>query len=260
LDRSVRRRSKLIATASGDDVKRRLIEASSQEAYRTLRSQLLLSRAGDAPRTLLITSAVPGEGKTVTAVNTAITFARRGRSVLLVDADLRRGRCHELLGCAGQQGLSEVLTGKAEVSDAITATSVHNLFLLRAGGIPPDPPELLGSAKMEELLKTFVATYQYVIIDSCPVIAISDSVVLSQLVDGVIIVAGRTTPKHLVKRACLRLSDTGAKLLGVVLNQVDPRVAGYYSFDSYFYYYEPRSSSNCTDGTNSDVTIVRDLN
>jgi len=258
LDRSVRRRSELIATASGDDVKRRLIEAASQEGYRTLRSQLLLSRAGDAPRTLLITSAVPGEGKTITAVNTAITFARRGRNVLLVDADLRRGRCHELLGCASQQGLSEVLTGQAELSDAITATSVHNLFLLRAGDIPPDPPELLGSAKMNELLEQFVATYQYVIIDSCPVIAISDSVVLSQLVDGVIIVAGRTTPKHVVKRACLRLSDTGAKILGVVLNQLDSRLADHYSYSGYYYYHEQRSSSNGVDVTDSEVTILFD--
>jgi polysaccharide biosynthesis transport protein len=256
LDRSVRRPSELIAKATGGDVKRRLIEASSQEAYRTLRSQLLLSRAGDAPRTLLITSAVPGEGKTITAVNTAITFARRGRSVLLIDADLRRGRCHELLDCAGQQGLSEVLTGQAEFSDAIMATSVHNLSLLRAGGIPPDPPELLGSAKMEELLTTLVTNYQYVIIDSCPVIAISDSLVLSQLVDGVIIVTGRTTPKHVVKRACQRVSDTGAKILGVVLNQLDPRLTGHYSYGGYFYYHEQRSSSNGVDVTDSEVTIL----
>lgn len=230
--------------------------ASALEAYRTIRSQVLLSRAGNPPRTVLVTSALAGEGKSITAVNTAITFAHNGRRVVLVDADLRRARCHELLRCDGRQGLSEVLSGQAELDDVIACTGVGNLDLLSAGAVPPDPPELLGSVRMDQLLAQLCARYQHVIIDSAPVMPISDSVVLAQHVDGVILVVGRTTSKQVVKRACLRMTDAGAKLLGAVLNRITAHHASYYPYGNYQYYpYRARDGGAPADGP---VKIVFD--
>jgi polysaccharide biosynthesis transport protein len=239
-----------------DGLRHRWALASAHEAYRTIRSQILLSRAGEPPHTVLVTSAVPEEGKSITAVNTAITFAHKGRRVLLVDADLRRARCHELLQCDGRQGLSEVLTGQLELDDAVAATEVPNLFLLSAGAVPPDPPELLGSSKMNELLKVLEVRYEHVIIDSAPVMPISDSIVLSKLVDGVVVVVGRSTSKQLVKRACTRISDTGARLLGVVLNRVSAYHASYYPYNGYYHYYD--DSSDRSKGTGEHARIVFD--
>jgi capsular exopolysaccharide synthesis family protein len=204
---------------------------SAREAYRTIRSQILLSRASAPPRTVLITSAVPGEGKSITAVNTAIAFAHKGRRVLLIDADLRRARCHELLKSDGREGLSEVLTGQVGLDEVVNATGVTNLFLLVAGAVPPDPPELLGSPRMGEILNAFCDLYDHIVIDTAPVMPVSDTLVLSKHVEGVIVIAGRTTPKHLVRGACLRLSDSGAKILGVVLNQFSSN--GYSSYSHY---------------------------
>jgi succinoglycan biosynthesis transport protein ExoP len=206
---------------------------SAREAYRTIRSQILLSRAGAPPRTVIITSAVAGEGKSISAINTAIAFAHKGRRVLLIDADLRRARCHELLNSDGRQGLSEVLTGQVGLDEVVNATGVNNLFLLVAGAVPPDPPELLGSPKMGEILNALSAQYDHIVIDTAPVMPVSDTLVLSKYAEGVIVIVGRTTPKHIVRRACLRISDSGAKILGVVLNQVSSY--GHSSYYSYGY-------------------------
>jgi polysaccharide biosynthesis transport protein len=227
---------------------------SAREAYRTIRSQILLSRAGTPPRTLLITSAVPEEGKSITAVNTAITFAHKGRRVLLIDADLRRARCHELLKSDDRQGLSEVLTGQVGLDEVVNATGVTNLFLLVAGAVPPDPPELLGSQMMGDILNALCALYDHVVIDTAPVMPVSDTLVLSKYAEGVIVIVGRTTPKHIVRRACLRLSDSGAKILGVVLNQFSSYGHSSYSGyngDNYSHYYSnggpSRRAPNETD-------------
>jgi capsular exopolysaccharide synthesis family protein len=223
----------------------------AREAYRTIRSQVMLSRAGEPPKHLLITSALPGEGKTITAVNTATTFAHKGRRVLLIDADLRKGRCHELLRCRGQDGLAEVLTGQVSVGDVIADTGVANLFFLRAGDIPPDPPELLGSVRMQQLLVDLGSCYDHIIVDSAPVLPVSDSVALSTYVDGVMIIAGRATSKHLVRRACVRINAAGAKVLGIVLNQVNARDPSYYpyggGYHGYSYYSGKELSRNGHD-------------
>jgi succinoglycan biosynthesis transport protein ExoP len=219
---------------------------SAREAYRTIRSQILLSRAAAPPRTILITSAIAGEGKSITAVNTAIAFAHKGRRVLLIDGDLRKARCHELLNNDGSQGLSEVLTGQAQLDEVLSATAVTNLFLLIAGAVPPDPPELLGSPRMGEILSQLSALYDHIIIDTSPVMPISDTLVLSKYVEGVIVVVGRATPKHIVRRASLRISDTGAKILGVVLNQFTSYGhSSYYPYNGYNYsrYYSEGESS-----------------
>jgi polysaccharide biosynthesis transport protein len=246
-----------VGDKSGRDGKRQqsaLILA--REAYRTVRSQILLSRAGDPPRSVLITSAIAEEGKSVTAVNTAITFAQRGRRVLLIDADLRRARCHELLKCEGREGLSEVLTGQAALDDTLTPTHISNLFLLGAGAVPPDPPELLGSARMDEILRELGERFEHIIIDSAPVMPISDSIVLSKHVDGVVIVVGRSTSKQVVKRACMRISDAGAKLLGVVLNQISANHASYYPYNGYYYYSDRKSGRDAASNADSHTKIV----
>jgi polysaccharide biosynthesis transport protein len=219
--------------------------AAAREAYRTIRSQILLSRAGEPPKTVLVTSAVPAEGKSITAVNTAITFAHKGRPILLIDADLRKARCHELLGCYRPLGLSEALTGQSSIDEVVTETGIKNLFFISAGASPPDPPELLGSSRMEDLLTELGARYDHIILDSCPVMPVSDSVLLSRHVDGVIVVAGRETSKHLVRRTCLLLSDTGAKILGLVLNQVGSDHASYYPYNGYrgYSYYSDEMSA-----------------
>ena len=231
---------------AGQQQSRRLSAlVSAREAYRMIRSQVLLSRAGAPPRTVLITSALAGEGKSTTAVNTAIAFAHKGRRVLLIDADLRRARCHKLLKSDGGLGLSEVLTGQAELDEVVNSTGVANLFLLVAGAVPPDPPELLGSPRMAEILNALSAMYDHIIVDTAPIMPISDTLVLSKHGDGVIMIVGRVM-QSMVRRACLRLSDSGAKILGVVMNQFNAHGhSSYYPYSGYNYthYYATGDSS-----------------
>src|SRR5262249_16767267 len=129
------------------------------EAYRTLRTAILLSRASEAPRTILFTSATAGEGKTVTTVNLATIFAQMDLRVLVVDADLRRPRCHQVLRMSNGEGLTELLTGQREAHDVIKPTNVENLFLISSGASPPNPAELIGSRKMHDTLRSLQQNY-----------------------------------------------------------------------------------------------------
>jgi capsular exopolysaccharide synthesis family protein len=206
----------------------RLFSAAS-EAYRAVRTAILLSRAQRPPKTILFSSAMAGEGKSVTAVNTAIAFAQLVNRTLLIDADLRRPRCHELLDQQNQPGLAEVLAGLHELHEVIQPTRVKGLYLLTAGLIPPNPSELLGSMRMRELLASLSTTYDHVLIDTAPILPVSDSVILSTLVDGVVIVSGAQTAKQLVRDACSRLIHVSARILGVVLNNANPELQRYYA-------------------------------
>ncbi|MGA2409648.1 MAG: polysaccharide biosynthesis tyrosine autokinase, partial [Candidatus Binataceae bacterium] len=207
------------------------------EAYRNLRTALLLSRAGGPPKVTLITSAMSREGKTVTAVNTAVMLAQLGERVLLIDADLRRARCHRVLAVDNHLGLTEVLTGSRELHDMIRATEIENLYFLGSGSVPPNPTELLGSMKMVETLLQLREHYEYIVIDSAPVLPVSDSLVLAKLTDGVMIVAnGSATPRQQVKTACARLEYARAKILGVVLNKIKIHSADYHYYYHQDYY------------------------
>ncbi len=208
------------------------------ESYKTLRAALLLSRAEAAPKTLLFTSATAGEGKTATATNTAIVFSQLGLRVLLIDADLRRARCHKMLGVQKGIGLTEFLTGRREMSQVIRQTAVENLFFLSSGVAPPNPAELMSSRKMQETLQIMREKYDCVIIDSPPVMPVSDARLLSTMVDGVVLVVnGQTTPREIVRGTRARLEQVGAKILGVVLNRVDVHRSGYgYYYYGYGYY------------------------
>jgi capsular exopolysaccharide synthesis family protein len=206
------------------------------ESYRMLRTSVLLSTAGAAPKTILVTSSQPGEGKTTTAVNTAISLAQLGSSVLLIDADLRRPAIHKAFKIQHTRGISNYLTGNTPVENLIVKLPIPNLSVLPCGPIPPNPAELISSDKMKELLRNMSQHYDHILIDSPPLISVTDPVILSTMVDGSILVvqAGRSA-RELVRRARQELAGVGAKIFGVVLNNVDFKREGYDDYDYYRY-------------------------
>ena len=208
------------------------------EAYRHLRTSVLLSTAGRAPKTLLITSSLPGEGKTTTAVNTAISLAQTGASVVIVDADMRRPRLRSIFDLPDRAGLSSILS--SEVSDAemlafVTKEESTGLNILTAGPIPPNPAELLGSDQMRRVVATLQGAYTHVVIDSPPISSFTDGVLISSMVDGVLLVVhGGKSSRHVVRRSRQLLQDVGAKIFGVVLNNVNLRSHDYYYYQRYY--------------------------
>src|SRR5581483_8020490 len=203
--------------------------SAAGEAYRMLRTAFVLSRAGAPPKTALVTSAVKGDGKTITAVNLAVMLAMTHKKVILVDADLRLPRCHDLFAFDNFFGLTEVLTGAREFREPGRATEIEGLDLLSSGEIPPNPSELLGSERMRAVLAQLEDLYDYVIIDSTPITQTSESTLLSTLVDGVIVVARSDSPKQQVRAALAKLRYARAKILGLVLNKTgDSGGARYY--------------------------------
>jgi succinoglycan biosynthesis transport protein ExoP len=209
-------------------------QSSAAEAYRVLRTSVLLSAAGRPPKTILITSGQPGEGKTTTVVNTAISLAQMGASVLIIDCDLRRPTTHKVLGVDHTQGLSTYLSRDVPLDDLIQKLPIANLSLLPCGPVPPNPAELIISEKMKDMLHELAGRYDHILIDSPPLINVTDPVILSTMVDGVILVVhGGKSTRDVVRRARQELSTVGAKIFGVVLNNVDLRRDGY---DNYYYY------------------------
>ncbi|HEY6328363.1 MAG TPA: polysaccharide biosynthesis tyrosine autokinase [Blastocatellia bacterium] len=212
--------------------------SSAAEAYRGLRTSVLLSAAGGPPKVVMFTSGQPGEGKTTTVINTAISLAQLGSSVVIVDADLRKPGTHKVFGLKHTLGLSSYLSGdKIELEKVIHKLSIPNLSLIPCGPIPPNPSELVSSEKMKNMLAELSAKYDHVLIDSPPLIHVTDPVILSTLVDGVILVVhgGRST-REIVRRARQELSAVGAKVFGVVLNNLDLKREGYEDYYYYSYY------------------------
>lgn len=208
--------------------------SSIAEAYRVLRTSVMLSSAGSPPKIMLVTSGQPGEGKTTTTINTAVSLAQLGASVLVIDCDLRKPATHKVFGVDHTRGISTYLSRDIPVEDLIHKLPVANLSLLPCGPIPPNPAELISSEKMKSLLKYLATKYDHILIDSPPLMHVTDPVILSTMVEGVILVvhAGRST-RDIVRRARQELTSVGAKIFGVVLNNVDFRGAGY---DDYYYY------------------------
>jgi succinoglycan biosynthesis transport protein ExoP len=204
------------------------------ESYRALRTSLLLTFAGGPPTVILITSALPEEGKTTTSVNSAIVLAQKGTRVLLIDADLRRPSIHKTLGMGPKIGLSNVLTGAATLQQAIIpSTILPELFILPAGTPPPNPAELLASAKMKNVLAELRKQYDHIVIDSPPTLSVTDAVVMSTDADAVVLVirSGHTT-KPALRRARDILLQVNARVCGVLVNAVD------LSSPDYYYHYE----------------------
>ena len=214
------------------------------EAYRILRTSVLLSTAGSPPKTILITSAQPGEGKTTTAINTATSLAQLGAAVLLVDCDLRKPSVHKVLGLEKSEGLSTYLSRKVDVEELIQPLPVPNLWVLPSGPVPPNAAELISSAQMKELLGALGDKYDHIVIDSPPLINVTDPVILSTMVDGVILVVqGGKSTRDVVRRARAELATANAKVFGVVLNNVNLKREGY---DDYYY---DRYYSSYVEGT-----------
>lgn len=222
--------------------------SSLAEAYRQLRTSILLSTAGHAPKSLLITSSLPSEGKTTTATNTAISLAQTGAKVLIIDADMRRPRLHQVFNITNGAGLSTLLSSEVteqEMLGMVQLDEKSKLHLLPSGPVPPNPAELIGSEQMASLLKKLQNNFTHVVIDSPPIASFTDGVLIASMVDGVILVvhAGKSS-RQVVKRSKQLLNDIGAKVLGVVLNNVNLR-----SQDNYYYYqtYYHRSTYNSPD-------------
>jgi capsular exopolysaccharide synthesis family protein len=192
------------------------------EAYRKLRTSVLLSWPDSPPKTILFTSGTNAEGKTVTAANSAIIFAQMGYEVLVVDADLYRPSCHRALRTRNVLGLTDFLAGQAPLERVVMPTGMPKVFLLSRGSAAPNPTELVGSKRMRDCLEVLKGRFDFVLIDSPPVTPVSDAVLLSRIVDGVIfVVRGQKTRKDLVKAAVTQLKNSQARILGVVLNGVD---------------------------------------
>jgi succinoglycan biosynthesis transport protein ExoP len=207
--------------------------SSAAEAYRVVRTSMLLSSAGNPPKIVLVTSGQPGEGKTTTVVNTAISLAQLGSSVLIIDCDLRKPSTHKVFGLNHTNGLSTYLSRDIEIDGLIHKLQIPNLSLLPCGPIPPNPAELISSERMRNLLQTLAGRYDHILIDSPPLIHVTDPVILSSLVDGVILVVhGGKSTRAVAQRARQELATVGAKVFGVVLNNVDMRREGY---DEYYY-------------------------
>lgn len=194
---------------------------AAAESYRELRTNLQFMKFVDGKRSVLLTSSLKGEGKSTCSVNLAYAIAKSDSRVLLIDADLRCPSLHTVLGLEGSAGLSTVLIGQAELQDVVQPVGMEGIDVLSSGMIPPNPSELLGSSAMEELLKEATQRYDFVIVDSAPVLAVTDAAVLSQLVGGIVVVAqNERVRKSELDRSMAKLDAVGAKVVGVVLNRV----------------------------------------
>jgi len=210
------------------------------EAYRHLRTSLLLSSAGTPPKKILVTSSQPSEGKTTTAINTAFMLAQTGAQVLIIDCDLRRPRLHAQFNLSNARGLTNCLSGESNDLDSLIQTydKQPNLKVLPSGPIPPNPAELLGSEEMRRLLTTLSEKFTHIIVDSPPAISFTDASILSTFCDGVILVVhGGRSSRAVVRRARQQLLDVGAHIFGVVLNNVRIESHDYY-YAGYAGYYK----------------------
>ena len=216
------------------------------EAYRHLRTSLLFSSAGKPPQTILVTSSQPSEGKTTTAINTAITLAQSDADVVIVDCDLRRPRVHSYFDLENTQGLTNYLSGERNTENLIkTSRELPRLKVITSGPIPPNPAELLSSNEMKNLLQFLRGKYKHVIIDSPPAISFTDAAILSTLVDGVVLVAmaGKSSV-HLMRRFKTRLSNLGARIYGVVLNGIKSGSIEYEYYGAGYYDYYRKSAED----------------
>jgi succinoglycan biosynthesis transport protein ExoP len=207
------------------------------EAYRLLRTNLIFSSADESPRTIAITSACPGEGKTTVAVNLAVAFAHQGIPVLLVDTDLRRGRIFKVFEMAKDPGLSQVLQGSLSLTEAVRSTSVPGLSVLTTGGFPTDPSELLGSPAMSRLVAEVSQQYGMVIFDTSPLLSVPDGAIMAAGADATILVvrAGQTKEDE-AKVAMAQLVAVGANVVGAVMNDKDAEMHRYgeYYYSEYY--------------------------
>lgn len=211
--------------------------SAGAEAFRTLRTNLIFSQVTDTLRSVVVTSSLPGEGKTTTAANLAVAYAQQGLQVLLIDCDLRRPRLHKVFELPASPGVTELALGHTALGEAVRRTSVEGLFLLPSGTLPPNPSELLGGARMRNTLQGLSQRFDLLILDSPPLHAAADAAIVGREVDGVLLVvrAGQTE-RGAAQQAVQQLVTVGARIVGAVLNDADakvPQYGGYYYNDYY---------------------------
>ncbi|PMC37366.1 capsular biosynthesis protein [Bacillus sp. UMB0899] len=201
------------------------------EQFRTIRTNIQFSSADKEIRTIIVTSAGPGEGKSTNTANIAVVFAQQGKRVLLIDADLRKPTVHYTFRTENHIGVSNVLTKQASLEESYTATAQEKLFVLSSGPIPPNPSELLASRGMQVLIENAKEEFDIIIIDSPPVLAVTDAQILSNLADGVVLVVGSgKTEIDAAKKAKELLVSANAKILGAVLNNKKQEESQYYYY------------------------------
>lgn len=211
-------------------------KSPAAEAYRSLRTNLQFAELDRPCRSIVVTSASPGEGKTTTAANFAVISAQVGTSVCLIDADLRRPSMHRLFGLPNNEGLTSSLVQGRPFAELAVATRVPNLYVLPTGPLPANPAEIVGSRRMRTFIEAATSKFELVILDTPPILPASDAVALSAQCDGVILVVrAGTVPHDVVRHAVERLQGVKSRLLGVLLNRLDARKSGQYK-DYYRYY------------------------
>ena len=218
------------------------------EAYRTIRTNIKFSNiAGQELKTIMLTSATPNEGKSTTISNLAVVMAQAGHSVVLCDCDFRNPTQHKIFGLHNK-GLSNCVATGSDVMDIIQQTSIPNLYVLTSGPVAPNPSELLASQNMVDILEELKQHFDYVLVDTPPIMPVTDAAVVSAKVDGTILViaSGAVSPSIAVE-AKTRLEQAGAHLLGVVLNKVDVGANSHYGY-GYGYYYYYGNEHNDTQG------------
>jgi len=198
------------------------VPASFSEAFRALRTNVLFASADEGSRSVVVTSTGPGEGKSMVAANMAVGLAQSGQRVLLIDADMRKPKAHEILAVPQQPGLSNLLVGQAKASETVRKSGVPGLWVLPAGRVPPNPAELLGSARFKDFLASVKDHFDWVIMDSPPVMAVTDASLIAHQATGVLFVVGaEMTSRHAARRAIDQLEQVRAQFVGAVLNRVD---------------------------------------
>jgi capsular exopolysaccharide synthesis family protein len=213
-------------------------KSTYSENYRTIRTTLLLSAPDSKPQTIAVTSALPQEGKTVTISNLGVTLALAGKRVVIVDADLRKPRQHRIFKVRNTSGLTTFLTGGIELKEILQALSLPNLYLITAGPVPPNPVELLGSEKMAPMLDELKKVFDYILLDTPPVLAVSDALVMGPSLDGAILVVwGGKTSRDAVRSAREMLDKHKIKCVGVIINNVQVCDYDHYYMSRYYKYY-----------------------
>lgn len=201
------------------------------EQYRTVRTNMQFASVDKELKSLIVTSSGPGEGKSSTTANLAVVYAQQGKKVLLVDADLRKPTMHYTFRLDNLRGLSNVLVGENTIDEATNRTDIEALDVMTCGPIPPNPAELLASRKMETFLKEALFSYDLVIFDTPPVLAVTDAQILANIVDGsILVVRSGDTEIEPAQRAKEALEPAKAKLLGVVLNGREKKASNYYYY------------------------------
>lgn len=211
------------------------------EAYRVIRTSIQFAQAGKELKTLAVTSCTPNEGKSITVANLAVVLTQAGKSVLLLDCDMRNPTVHKNFNLSNKVGLSSCISMGTALSDAVQKTSIEGLYALTGGVIPPNPSELLGSEQMKNVLQRAKEQYDYVLIDTPPVMPVTDALIVSRFVDGMILVIASAEVKvEMARDVKNQLVNAGANILGVVLNKVRSEHYGY----GYYYYYGSKEASN----------------